>query len=86
VHENLCIASSAENVASAFELMTELGMVENTTRGYKDHQTIFVCQGLPTAFNVDDAQPDMREADPLAGIESVTIGSPVLYRGRHAPQ
>jgi len=42
VNKHLCMASSAENVASFFELMTELGMVEDLAGGGEDDLTIFV--------------------------------------------
>jgi hypothetical protein len=86
VHENLCLASGAENVASGFELTTELGIIENIACGYDDDLTVFVCQGLPRILQIGDAQPDMREANLSSGVESVTIRSPVPNRRSHAPQ
>jgi hypothetical protein len=80
------MASSAENMASFFELMTELGMVEDLASGGEDDLTIFVCQGLPAASYVHNAQSDVSEPDLPAGIESITIGSPVPDRSGHAPQ
>jgi hypothetical protein len=86
VHEDFGVASSAENVATLFELVPELRVVENVASGCEDDLTILVCQRLPGASYVHDAQSDMREAYLPAGIESITIRSPVPDGRSHAPK
>ena len=83
VHQHLRVALGAENVAPPFELMPEFGMVENLARRCKDDLTILIRQRLPTTYHVHDVQPDMCEAYLPAGVESVTIRSPVSDRGGH---
>jgi hypothetical protein len=86
VHEDLGMASTAENVATLFELVPELRVVENVAGGCKDDLTILVRERLPAASYIHDAQSHMREAHFPAGIESVTVGAPVPDRGSHASE
>ena len=59
-------------------------MIENLARRGDDDLAVLIRQRLPRASDVDDSQPDVRQANSTAGIESVTIGSPVSDRGRHS--
>jgi hypothetical protein len=79
------MASSTENVAPLFELVAQLGMVENLASRCEDDLTILIRQRLPAAPNVYNAQSYMREAYLPPGIESEAVRSPVPDRGRHAP-
>jgi hypothetical protein len=86
VYEHLCVASTAEDVASLFKLAAELRVIENLTRRGKDYLTIFVSERLSGPTRVNDVESDVSESDLPAGIESAAVCSPVPDRRSHAPQ
>ena len=86
VHENLCVTARTKNVASLFELTTELEMIENLAVGREYDLAVFVCQWLRSSVTVEGTQPDMRETDSLTGKEAIPIGSPVPDGSSHTAQ
>ena len=86
MQQDLGVGARAEAVAPAFQLAAELGEVENLPVVDHLERGIFVGHRLRAAGQVDDAQPDVRQAHALIGKDAGAVGPTMTNRLRHAAQ
>jgi hypothetical protein len=86
VNQHLRVTSRTEDMAAGFELVSELGMVEDLTRRRNYYLAILIGERLSRAATIRHFESNMRQPDLPSGIESITIRASVPNRSGHPPQ
>ena len=72
--------ANCDQPAAQFSGVVDLAVID------KPYGFILVAQGLMSAFQVNDAEPCGRKADPIPRINPLVVGSTMLQKISHSPQ
>ena len=86
VHEHLGVATRAERVAGALELVHELAVVVDLAVLDDDDRAVLVRDRLVAAGQVDDREPARGDADALVRVHALRVGAAMDERLRHRTQ
>jgi hypothetical protein len=83
VDDRFGIAVSVKSVTQRFQLFAKFAIVINLAVENDPGRAIGIVDRLMAAFEIDNRQPAHRQADSLAEIESIVIGSTMTNRIIH---
>ena len=86
VDHNLCIGGRSELVATGFELLPQLREVVDLAIQDHEDRFVFIGDGLPSGFGVDDRKSRVPERHRIADHRARAVGTPVLNCFAHGIQ
>jgi len=75
--EHFRVAASPEYVSAILQLTLKLGVIVDLAVVRHDYLTVFVGQRLCTSEDVDNAEPNMSEANALTYVEPIPVRATV---------